>query len=1137
MKLTNKTQLSEKNTTGLPFRLMSLILSGVLLISCGAGLTVNAEPSHSSAEQYEVPGNEASDNSDEESENVSGDSSGSKSENEYTEKPKDKYSDDNNEYAVDPEDEQLLTTASEFLDLFNNDYLYTSVRYDNNSGLPTSEANAIAQTSDGFIWVGSYGGLFRYDSNHFEKIELNGINGIKSLYTDSQDRLWIGSADNGIALMENNSIHYRNEEDGFISGSINVITEDESGFIYFGTDNGLAFADSNLSVTMSDDERVSKKIICDLKKGPDGLVYGLEKEGYVFTVKEGKIQQYITSGCENPVCLLPDPLHPGSLYLSSPQTQYYGTINNKGSGIIIEDTFRNGLSNTKNMEYVGGLIWYCASSDIYAFRPENHRKNYVLYGRPIRSSLSHVMQDYQGNFWFTSNFQGIVKTVPSSFLDLNDRFAYASDAVNCTCLYSSTLLMGTDGGIFMLSEDSSDIEFSEMLYKYNYFEQIDSNTKVTYIFSDKSNALYIATWGKGLFRVDKEAMLQFTENSKDAKLTSNYVHYVKEASDGSLLIAVEGGLDIIKDNKLIKSYGRNDSMENTSINTVEEGVNGEILLGSDGGGIYVIEKDGTVKNYGRNDGLTSGTVSRIKKDRTRDIYWILTNTSIAYMTADMKITNVTSFPYQLNYDVFQNSRDEMWVLSSNGIYVLPTEKMLKDDAGSPMHYGAQNALTRVPTANSFSELTESGELYLSGNTGTTKVNIEKAFQCKPEIKTCIPYIEADGERLYPDKNGNISFPPTVKRLVIYAYVPDYSLTTPNVSYILEGFDTEYTTVSRSELMPAEYTNLSGGNYRFVMNVFSNDGTQYSTASVNITKQKAFYEEAWFYIVIGILSLLLISIASQIIWISRMKKLRIKHREEVERERISTELETASDIQNDMLPDVFPAFPDRNDFDIFAKMDPAKEVGGDFYDFFLTDDDHLCMIIADVSGKGIPAALFMMRSKIILQESAKASGSPADILKRANDSVCANNKAEMFVSVWLGILELSTGRLIAANAGHEFPVLTNTEGKFELYKDKHGMVVGGMPGYKYKEYELSLVPGSKLFLYTDGVPEATDASEQLFGFDRMVEALNEDLKATPEQILINVRQHIDAFVKDAEQFDDLTMLCVEYKGLSAEDKTE
>ena len=239
----------------------------------------------------------------------------------------------------------------------------------------------------------------------------------------------------------------------------------------------------------------------------------------------------------------------------------------------------------------------------------------------------------------------------------------------------------------------------------------------------------------------------------------------------------------------------------------------------------------------------------------------------------------------------------------------------------------------------------------------------------------------------------------------------------------------------------------------------------------------------------------------------------------------------------MLPDVFSAFPDRNDFDIFANMDPAKEVGGDFYDFFLTDDDHLCIIMADVSGKGIPAALFMMRSKIILQESAKASTSPADILKRANDSVCANNKTEMFVSVWLCILELSTGRLIAANAGHECPVLTNAEGKFELYKDKHGMVVGGMPGYKYKEYELSLPPGSKLFLYTDGVPEATDSDEQLFGFDRMLEALNEDPKATPEQILINVRRHVDAFVKDAEQFDDLTMLCVEYKGLPAEDKTE
>ena len=249
----------------------------------------------------------------------------------------------------------------------------------------------------------------------------------------------------------------------------------------------------------------------------------------------------------------------------------------------------------------------------------------------------------------------------------------------------------------------------------------------------------------------------------------------------------------------------------------------------------------------------------------------------------------------------------------------------------------------------------------------------------------------------------------------------------------------------------------------------------------------------------------------------------------EKERIETELDLARQIQASMLPSSFPPYPDRNEFLIYASMDPAKEVGGDFYDFQLIDDDHLCMVIADVSGKGIPAALFMMASKIILSNYAKAGKSPAQILMDANDDISTNNKLEMFVTVWLGILEISTGKLMAANAGHEYPVLKRPDGGFELIKDKHGFVIGGMEGMKYTEYELHLDPGAKLFVYTDGVPEATNAEHELFGTDRMVSALNEGAGDEPEQILRHVRSAVDEFVQDAEQFDDLTMLCIEYKG--------
>ena len=246
----------------------------------------------------------------------------------------------------------------------------------------------------------------------------------------------------------------------------------------------------------------------------------------------------------------------------------------------------------------------------------------------------------------------------------------------------------------------------------------------------------------------------------------------------------------------------------------------------------------------------------------------------------------------------------------------------------------------------------------------------------------------------------------------------------------------------------------------------------------------------------------------------------------ESHRIGTELSVASRIQEGML-NTLPLH--RPEFDIAAVMDPAKEVGGDFYDYFMIDDDRLCMVIADVAGKGVPAALFMAISKVILSDGAMSSKSPAEILKYANERICAKNNQDMFVTVWLAIMEISTGKIVAANAGHEFPAIYRSGGSFELFKDKHGFVIGGMSGVRYREYELTMERGDCLFVYTDGVAEATDVNNQLFGTDRMLEALNVSPDAKPEEIMTNVRKGVDIFVGEAPQFDDLTMLCMKYYG--------
>ena len=254
----------------------------------------------------------------------------------------------------------------------------------------------------------------------------------------------------------------------------------------------------------------------------------------------------------------------------------------------------------------------------------------------------------------------------------------------------------------------------------------------------------------------------------------------------------------------------------------------------------------------------------------------------------------------------------------------------------------------------------------------------------------------------------------------------------------------------------------------------------------------------------------------------------------EKERIGAELNIANRIQADMLPRIFPPFSDRKEFEIYATMTPAKEVGGDFYDFFLTDEDHLGLVMADVSGKGVPAALFMVIAKTLIKNRAQMGGGPAEILTYVNDQLCEGNDADLFVTVWFAILNIKTGKGLAANAGHEHPVLRHAGGRYELVKYRHSPAVATMKGMRFREHEFELRPGDSLFVYTDGVTEATNTGNELYGAERLLNAMNRDPEAPPEVLLDTVRQDIDAFVGGAPQFDDITMLGLRYMGAEAEE---
>ena len=600
---------------------------------------------------------------------------------------------------------------------------------------------------------------------------------------------------------------------------------------------------------------------------------------------------------------------------------------------------------------------------------------------------------------------------------------------------------------------------------------------------DSRGRLWITVWtGLGLLCYDQGSLKIYTvENG----LISNKVRRVCETKDGSIVAATSSGISILKNDKV-----------------------------------------DTLKLA---DGLTSDTILNIKPDHTRDLLWIITSNSIGYITPDHKITTIKSFPYTNNFDFVQNSKDEMWVFSSNGIYVAQTEEMLRNEEIDPAHFTASNGLFCTSTPNSGSYVAENGDCYLAGNAGVVKMNIESGFESNADYMVSVPYIDVNDSRQYPDENGNFTIPSDTKTLTIYGFVFNYSLITPMVSYSLEGFSDEFVTVNLNKLSPIVYTNLRGGTYRFVMKASDSLSNEEKTIRVTIVKEKTFYGQLWFYLLLGVILIMLVIVCVKIILNKKIKRMQEKHKEEVEKERIQAELNTATQIQADMLPRIFPPYPDRKEFDLFASMTPAKEVGGDLYDFFMIDNDHLAMVIGDVSGKGVPAALFMVISKTLIKDHAVMNYSPKELLEKVNNLLLENNSEDMFVTVWFGILEISTGKITATNAGHEYPAICSANGKFELMKDKHGPGLGVLEGIHYTEYNFRLDKGGCLFVYTDGVPEATNSESKPYGTERMLDALNQNPKAEPKVLLSNITADVDRFVGEAPQFDDLTMLALRYLG--------
>ena len=840
---------------------------------------------------------------------------------------------------------------------------YSAVLYDNTGGLPTSEANAIAETGDGFIWIGAYSGLYRYDGHNFVRLSsTTGIASVVSLFVDKRDRLWIGTNDLGIAMIERGQIRRWNHTDGLKSLQINHIAEEENGIIYAASATGLVMINQDFELSYLDDARILDAPIACIRTGIDGLIYGATNGSDIFTIKDGKIVSYLShneSKLRGIEYILPDPERPGYFYLGMENAVFYGTLENR-----LKDFNKyniSPLSSVDCLEFTDGSLWICARNGFGVLTDEGVK---TFQNFPLNNSICNVMTDYEGNLWFVSDRQGVMKIVPNQFSNLFEHYKLPEAMVNTTCIYGDKLFMGTDTGLIVIDKKGSvpEIKLKSAktasgidLGETDLIKMLEGK-RIRSIIRDNKNRLWIATWqSKGLLCYYEDEVVVFTD--KDG-LMSNRIRTAYQREDGSILVVNTGGVSIISGDKVIKNYNKDDGITIFESLSVCEGFAGEILLGSNGGGIYVIDSSGT-KNIGLEDGLTSGIIMRIKRDFNKKIYWIITSNSLAYMTDDYKVHTLYNFPYSNNYDLYTNSRGEAWILASNGIYVANVKELLKDNEIHPVYYGISNGMQSVPTGNSYSELSSDGNLYIASRTGVIKVNIEKTFEKVNDLKISVPFIDVDGKRIYPEEDGSFKIKYTAQKLTIHSFVFNYSLSDPKLSYQLEGFENESAPINRSELVPIDYTNLRGGVYNFKIHLMNAMGREDNKIfSVKIYKEYAFYEQTWFYILSAVLLVfILLDIAKAYVdW--KTKKLKQQQEEDMMLIREITEAFAS-------LIDIKDEYTNGHSFRVanYTAM-LAKELG---YSNEITEKYYRIALLHDIGKIGVPDSVLNKHGKLTDEE--------------------------------------------------------------------------------------------------------------------------------------------------------------------------
>lgn len=723
----------------------------------------------------------------------------------------------------------------------SNSYIRTV--YNGTNGLACGHANAVAQTNDGVMWIGTYAGLYRYSGHEFVHMDsFDQIRNVNYLYVDSEGRLWVGTNDHGIVIVIDEKVaNVITSKEGLPSDSIRSIVQSSSGEYYIGTAGGVVSLELKVGISVKG-EVADVGYVNSISADKNGNTAAVSNDGTLFIIRDSKVVHkygHKETGVELTCC-----------NFASDGTLYAGSSDGK---VLRYELMADSLKNLETVNCMGisrinsvcpeidGQTWICADNGIGYV---NSRGLFIKQeSGEFNHSIENMLVDYQGNLWFTSLRLGLLRLSRSSFADIFADAGVQPSVVNTTAVSGGILYAGKDDGL-------TAIEIANRKPCETSLTQMFESVRVRRVMTDSKGNLWISTFGKGLVRYDRYGRItSFTEKFPEI---GEWVRTTLELSDGSIAVSSSGGVFFIKDDKITATIPYDDEFGRAQVLCFEQTPDGTLYAGTDGNGIAVIKDKKLEKKLSReNTGLTSDVILRLVYDKDDESIYIVTSNSLCRL-AQEKIGALSSFPYTNNYDVMLDNDGKMLVTGSAGIYVLDKHDLIEGKLTDYTILDSKSGLVGSLTANSWNSSDKDRNVYLSSDRGVFMMNLDNYLLSQRSFRIMVPEVKLDENPHRMERETDLSIERSVHKIEFFPEIINYSHDDPTVSYYLEGFESDWTNVRSSELMSVQYTNLEPGDYTFHLAVRDEKGALIEESSYKLHKEKAIYDNSWFkYYVIGV----------------------------------------------------------------------------------------------------------------------------------------------------------------------------------------------------------------------------------------------------------------------------------------------